>query len=345
MPRTGTPSSKTACGARAVSSSVTEAWLPERITPRGLNARTNSPSTSWGWSSQYTPVSRMRRAMSCATWDPKSRMRILSVDVVIRRFLRDLHVVHVGFAHARGGDLDEVGARAHFVHRAAAGVAHACPEAPHELQDDRGRRALVGNPALDPFGHELVRIHLGVLEIAVARALLHRADRSHPAVRLVRAPLVELDVAGRLLAAGEEAPEHHRGCTGRDRLRDVAGVADAAVGDAWDARAFEGRRHLLDRGDLGNAHARDDAGRADGAGADAHLHRVGAVVDHRSRRVTGGDVAAHHVHVRELALHPLHAIEDALRVAVRGVHDDGIDARFHERLDPLFRPLAHADRG
>src|SRR3954470_11518381 len=115
MPSTGTPSSNTTWGARAVSSSVTEAWLPGRMTPRGVNERTNASSTSCGCSSQYTPLSLARRAMSCVTCEPKSRMRMRSVDVVIRRFLRDLDVVHVGLAHAGGGDLDEIGLGAHVL--------------------------------------------------------------------------------------------------------------------------------------------------------------------------------------------------------------------------------------
>src|SRR5690348_9379676 len=221
MPSTGTPSSNTTWGARSVLSSVAEAWLPERITPRGLKARTNGGSTSQGCSSQDPPVSRTRRAMSCVTWEPKSRMRILSVDVVIRRFLRDLHVVDVGFAHARGGDLDEIGLGAHLVDGAAAGVAHARAEPSHELQDDGGDRALVRDAALDAFGHQLVGVHLRILEIAVARSLLHGAQRAHAAIRLVRAPLEELDLAGGFLAAGEEAPQHHAGSTRRDGLRDV----------------------------------------------------------------------------------------------------------------------------
>src|SRR5258706_7273026 len=151
MPSTGTPSSNTACGARAVSSSVTEAWLPERITPRGLKARTNSASTSYGCSSEYTPVSRSLRAMSCVTWEPKSRMRILSrvgfreferpsgaeaplvgaagacpsINMIVRRLLGDLHIVDVGLAHAGGSDLHELGLGVHLLDGAAPGVAHA----------------------------------------------------------------------------------------------------------------------------------------------------------------------------------------------------------------------------
>src|SRR5690348_14658770 len=311
MPSTGTPSSNTTWGARSVLSSVAEAWLPERITPRGLKARTNGGSTSQGCSSQDPPVSRTRRAMSCVTWEPKSRMRILSVDVVIRRFLRDLHVVDVGFAHARGGDLDEIRLRAHLVDGAAPGVAHARADSAHELQDDRGDGTLVRDAALDALGNQLVRVVLGVLEVAVARALLHRAQRSHAAIRLVRTALEELDLAGRLLAAGEEAAQHHARGAGGDRLRDVARVADAAVGDARHVGGGERLGHVLDRGDLRHAHARDDARRADRAGTDADLDAVGAVVDQRLRGVARRDVAADHLHLREALLHPLHAVEHA----------------------------------
>src|SRR5690348_5956865 len=248
--------------------------------PRGSNLRMNSASTSCGWSSQYTPASRTRRAMSWVTWEPKSRMRILSMsrsslDVVVGRFLRDLHVVHVRLAHARRGDLHELRPGAHVLDGAAAGVAHARAHPAHELLDDRGRRSLVGNAALDALGHQLVGVVLRVLEVAVARALLHRADRAHAAVRLVRPALEELDVAG---------------------------VADAAVGDARLVGGGERLGHVLDRGDLRHAHARDDARRADRAGTDADLDAVGAVVDQRLRGVARRDVAADHLHLREALL-------------------------------------------
>src|SRR4051794_557318 len=78
MPSTGTPRSHTACGARSSSDSYVLAWLPERMIALGANSRTNASETSFGWISQYTCASRTRRAISCVTWEPKSRMRILS---------------------------------------------------------------------------------------------------------------------------------------------------------------------------------------------------------------------------------------------------------------------------
>src|SRR5678815_3448107 len=46
--------------------------------PFGAKSRMNSSLTSFGWISQKTCASRTRRAMSCVTCEPKSRIRILS---------------------------------------------------------------------------------------------------------------------------------------------------------------------------------------------------------------------------------------------------------------------------
>src|SRR5262249_53891935 len=150
-----------------------------------------------------------------------------SFDTIIRCFLGDLHVVDMRLAHAGCGDLDELRAGAQRVDRGAAAVAHGGAHAAHELLDDRGERPLVRHPAFDTFGHEFLRrvLTLGVLEVTIARSLLHRAERTHASIALVRAALIELDLAGRLLGAREEAPQHYAGSTGGDGFRNVAGVA------------------------------------------------------------------------------------------------------------------------
>src|SRR5215213_9933154 len=200
MPSTGTPRSKTAFGARSVESSYADMWLPERTTPAGLYSRTNASLTSQGWISQYTFASRTRRAMSCVYWAPKSRIRTFCrvsagfsaptlLDPVIRRLLDDLDIMHVRFAHAGGRDLDELALRAQLVDRRAPGVAHARAQAAHELLDHPHRAAFVSDAPFHAFRHQLVDVHVGVLEVAVRRALLHRAERAHAAIRLVRAAL------------------------------------------------------------------------------------------------------------------------------------------------------------
>ena len=59
----------------------------------------------------------------------------------------------------------------------------------------------------------------------------------------------------------------------------------------------------------------------------------------------GRDVAADHLHLRIALLDPLHAVEHALRMAVRGVDDDHVDARRDQRFDALLGAVADADRG
>src|SRR5690606_30442245 len=310
----------------------------------------------------------MRRAISWVYCAPKSRMRILSLwmsvigfswqwtvrrvaerpapastDLVVRRLLGDGHVVHVALALAGAGDHHELRLAAHLLDGAAADVAHGGAQAAGELVDDAADRAAVRDAALDAFRHQLVGVG-GVLEVAVLGALLHRAQRAHAAVALVAAALEQLDLARGLLGAGEQAADHHRGGTGGDRLADVAGVADAAVGDQRDA-VLQRLGHQVDGGDLRHAHARDHARGADRARAHADLDRVGAGVEQGQRGVAGDDVAADHLHLREVLLDPGHAVQHALGMAVRGVHDQHVHAGGHQRLDALLGVAAHAHRG
>src|SRR6476469_4009518 len=120
----------------------------------------------------------MRRAISCVYCAPKSRMRILSVwmswviggpdakaparsrrggsrSAVVRRFLRDLHVVHVRFARAGGGHFHEGRLGAHFLDGGATDVTHRRAQAAGELMHHAAERAAIRHAAFDAFGHEL----------------------------------------------------------------------------------------------------------------------------------------------------------------------------------------------
>ena len=84
-----------------------------------------------------------------------------------------------------------------------------------------------------------------------------------------------------------------------ERLDDVAGVLDAAVGDDGDAVLVAHRGGFDDCGYLRHAYAGDDAGGADGAGADADLDAVGARLYEGLGALGGGDVAGDELHLGE----------------------------------------------
>ena len=137
-------------------------------------------------------------------------LRLDPLDAVVRRFLGDDHVVHVALAQARRGDAHEArAARAAPRAFGAPTVAHARAQAADELVDVDRERAAVRHAALDALGHELLVVVDLALEVAVLAALRHRAERAHAAVDLVRAALVEDELAGRLVGAGEERADHH----------------------------------------------------------------------------------------------------------------------------------------
>src|SRR5207253_7750497 len=127
---------------------------------------------------------------------------------VVRRFLRNLHVVHVALARAGRRDANQLRLPLQLANGRAAAVAHAGAETADELMNHRGDAPFVRDAPFDPLRHELVagapafEIEF-VLEIAVAAAAAHRANRPHAAVLLVAAPLEEDQLAGAFVRAGE----------------------------------------------------------------------------------------------------------------------------------------------
>ena len=101
---------------------------------------------------------------------------------------------------------------------------------------------------------------------------------------------------------------------------------------------------VVDRRDLRNADAGDDARRADRSGTDAHLHAVRACVDQRLGRFAGRDVARDHLELAREARDARNHLDHAARVPVRGVDDEHVDAGGDQRLCTLrrVRPDAHS---
>src|SRR5207245_5600648 len=149
------------------------------------------------------PLSRKRRTGTPRMIRATSRgFNASGLDAVVRSFLRHLHVVHVALAQTGCGDPHELRLRAQLVDAAAAGVAHPAAQAAHQLEDVHRQGTLVGNAPFDPLRDQLHLFRV-VLEVAVARALLHRAHGTHPAIRLVGPPLEEDHVSRRLFRSGE----------------------------------------------------------------------------------------------------------------------------------------------
>ena len=125
---------------------------------------------------------------------------------------------------------------------------------------------------------------------------------------------------------------------------DVAGELDAAVADDGDG-AFEGLAGVVDGGELGDAHAADDAGGADGTGADADLDGVGAGVAQGDGGLAGGDVAGDDVDVGVMLGDPAHHVHDAFGVAVGGIDDHDVHLLLRQALHAPVIARAAGDGG
>src|SRR5437016_1985492 len=273
MPSVGMPSSKMRGSTRGAPSAYTDAGPPLRTTACGLRARTCSAVTSCPTSSEYTRHSRTRRAISCAYCPPRSstrtgrssagrsgRGRISALPPVIRRLFRDRDVVRMALAQPGRSDPDEL-RTLHFLDRRSAAVAHCLPQPTDELVEDARKRTLVRDTALDALGNELFNVLDVALEVAVTRGAsrAHGAERAHAAVLLEALSLLHDDVAGTLVGSCKERARHHGIRPRRDRLRDIAGRRHSTVGDQRNAAPARNRGAVVDRGDLGDPHARDNS--------------------------------------------------------------------------------------
>ena len=130
---------------------------------------------------------------------------------------------------------------------------------------------------------------------------------------------------------------------GRDRLGDVAGILDAAVGDDRDVAVAHGACGLGDRRDLRHACAGNDARGADRAGPNADLDAVGSGLRQLASAIEGADVAGQEIDFRQRRLDLPDGFDHAGRVSVSAVDGQQVDLGSHQFLRALQEVAGRAD--
>ena len=232
-----------------------------------------------------------------------------------------------------------------FGNRPRPDVAHGRAQAAGELMHHVADRPLVGHLPLDAFGNKLQRILDVLLEVAVGGAARHCADRTHAAIGLVGAALPQEHLAGCLVGARQQRADHGDVGACGERLGEVTGKLDAAVGDHGHVGLLRRLDRFHDGGELGHADTGHDARGADRARTDAHLDRVRAGVDQRLRAFGGSDVTGDHLHGVRQPLDAVDRFKHARRMAVCGIHHDQIDAGIDQPFGTFEAALADGRRG
>src|SRR5437870_3611503 len=94
-------------------------------------------------------------------------------------------------------------------YRATPAVAHPGSQSAHQLMYQRMDRPLVRNSPFNALGYELGQLKLAALSVAIAAALFHRRERSHPAVSFKGSALEQNDLARALIGSGKQRADHH----------------------------------------------------------------------------------------------------------------------------------------
>mmetsp|Transcript_74332 Transcript_74332/g.187928 ORF Transcript_74332/g.187928 Transcript_74332/m.187928 type:complete len:350 (-) Transcript_74332:783-1832(-) len=207
-------------------------------------------------------------------------------------------------------------------------VLHAVLQALHQIW----HVALHGALILHGPGHALRHLHdAAAAEVAVVRALLHGVDGAHAAVPFQPGAVLRVEVLpGRLLRACEQAAAHRGPRAQGERLDDVTWARDAPVSQDGDPEGTGQLGDVVNRRCLSAAASAHLLRRADGADAHTHAQSIHAALDEVLRLQPRDDVAANHLQLRELRLHPANDIVLEGAVALAAVHNDRIHAGSHQ---------------
>ena len=114
------------------------------------------------------------------------------------------------FPQSCRGNPDESRLFSQLGRRSAAYIAHARLETAEQLMNAGRQRPPVGHPSFNTFRDQFqVAFHV-ILIITVFAAHLHGLQRSHPAIYLVRSPLIEDGFPGTLFRSRKKPADHDR---------------------------------------------------------------------------------------------------------------------------------------
>lgn len=135
--------------------------------------------------------------------------------------------------------------------------------------------------------------------------------------------------------ARKQAAHHDRTRTERERLHDVADVANTAVGDDRYAEPVRELGDGVDRGSLGTTDRHDFLCDANRARAHADTQTVRASGDEACRLLARHDVAGDDLKFGVRLLDPLDHLNLEDRVALRRVEHDDIQPSFYKYSEAL----------
>src|SRR5579863_10056412 len=96
----------------------------------------------------------------------------------------------MAFAQARLGDADELAAILQRFQVLGPAISHAASQSADELIHEARQWPLVRHLTFDSLGDRLAAFRT-FLRVSIRRTSLHRAQGSHPAIGLERAPLIQ----------------------------------------------------------------------------------------------------------------------------------------------------------
>jgi hypothetical protein len=175
---------------------------------------------------------------------------------------------------------------------------------------------------------------LAVLATVAGLLVLHGVDAAHASVSLDKLTLARDERStGRLGGTSQETTHHDgRGTKGKT-LDDVTNVLDTTVSDTRNAKASSESADTVDSSSLGTADSHNLLGDTGRTTTHTDSETINTSSDQRSSLLSGHDVSANDIDVRELLLNPLDHLDLVHTVTLGAVQDNDVETGLNELLE------------
>jgi hypothetical protein len=175
---------------------------------------------------------------------------------------------------------------------------------------------------------------LAVLATVTCLLVLHGVDAAHASVSLDKLTLARDERSTRGLSGTSQETTHHDGRSTKGKtLDDVANVLNTTVSNARNAEASSESADAVDGSSLGTTDSHNLLSDTSRTTAHTDSETINTSSNQRSSLLSGHDVSANDIDVRELLLNPLDHLNLVHAVTLGTVQDNDIETSLNELLE------------
>ena len=130
-----------------------------------------------------------------------------------------------------------------------------------------------------------------------------------------------------------------------NRLDNIAGIAQAAIGNKRNTSTFQCAVNIIYCTQLGNTHTSNDTCSTDTTRANTYLHGISTIIHQHLGSFASSNITYHNVNIGERQFSLAKFVDNALRMSVSRINNDSVNTGVNQSLHTIQGICCHTDTG